>query len=150
MLRCSILPSASQLFSVNLMDFSTILKPSGCIYLPFQNHCLNMVVKHIDLLKTKYSITFLKRWELEEVALWKSTQEIDAEVMENVFRKKLDQEDYWCTITIGKTDATLSEASYSVLNGLKEDIASIRFMRLELLPAAEEPFGSKVRAYCKG
>ena len=109
-----------------------------------------MVVKHIDLLKTKYSITFLKRWELEEVALWKSTQEIDAEVMENVFRKKLDQEDYWCTITVGKTDATLSEASYSVLNGLKEDIASIRFMRLELLPAAEEPFGSKVRAYCKG
>ena len=48
-----------------------------------------MVTKNIRKLKKRYSITFLKKWELDEISLWKHTQDIDEDVMLQVFRKKV-------------------------------------------------------------
>jgi hypothetical protein len=48
-----------------------------------------MCVKNINKLRKNYSVTFLKKWELDEIALWKHTQDIDEDVMQYVYRKKV-------------------------------------------------------------
>ena len=48
-----------------------------------------MCVKNINKLRKNYSVTFLKKGELDEIALWKHTQDIDEDVMQKVFRKKV-------------------------------------------------------------
>ncbi|GMH57536.1 hypothetical protein TrRE_jg8089 [Triparma retinervis] len=118
-------------FTANLTNFASILAPNGCVYLPFQEHTFNMCVKNINKLRKNYSVTFLKKWELDEIALWRYTQDIDEDVMQNVYRKKLEQEEEYCILyNFNKiADDSYTQAALSWL----DDIPNTRYIKLRLL-----------------
>ncbi|GMH73469.1 hypothetical protein TL16_g06203 [Triparma laevis f. inornata] len=115
------------LFKTNLPDFHQILKTSGSVYLPFKAHCFNELSRNLKTLSPLYDITFLKRWELGEVTLWRHTQDIDPETMEGVFRKNIDQEDLYCELDVkelNQSPAVLEAFSWI------DDVENIRFIKL--------------------
>ena len=66
------------------------------IFIPFLPHTFSSIVKEADAMKEKYVISFLTRGDLDQVTLWRGTQQIDPEVMNHTFRKVINQEDEWC------------------------------------------------------
>ncbi|GMH70443.1 hypothetical protein TrRE_jg627, partial [Triparma retinervis] len=122
-------------FSSSLHNLASILAPNGCVYLPFQEHTFNMCVKHIHKIRENYSVTFLKKSELNEIALWRYTQDIDEDVMQNVYGKKIGQEEEYCIL---KNSNKISDDSYTqaVLSWL-DDVPNTRYIKLRLLSAPE-------------
>ncbi|GMH77270.1 hypothetical protein TrST_g10541 [Triparma strigata] len=118
----------AHLFKTNLPDFHKILKKDGAVYFPFKAHCFNKLVENLSTLSSLYDITFLKRWDLEEVILWRHTQDIDPEIMENVFRKKIDQEDLYCELDKQELNTQL-EAVGDIFSWI-DDVENIRFIKM--------------------
>ena len=135
------LVTTPQLFSENLPAFHTILSKTGSVYFPFKAHCLNRICHNLSALAPLYDITFLKRWELDEVKLWKFTQNVDPDIMENVFRKNIDQEDKYCLIDEAELDLNVSGVRevYSWIEG-KGDV---RFIKLTPVEGRKEEAGGK-------
>ena len=76
-----------------------VTSDAGVIYLPFCENCLVEVVSCIKQLSDVFVITFMTKHELDEHTLWKATNTIDAESMQDWLGKKLDQEEEYCKVT---------------------------------------------------
>ena len=79
------------------MANNNILSEGGVIYLPFQLSIFSQIVAHYNILREKYSISFIGC--TQKNTLWSCTQEIVAKEMLEVFEKKIDQEEQYCIIT---------------------------------------------------
>jgi hypothetical protein len=66
-----------------------VTSDAGVIYLPFCENCLVEVVSCIKQLSEVFVITFMTKHELDEHTLWKATNTVDAESMQNWLGKKL-------------------------------------------------------------
>jgi len=90
-------------FLTTIPQFVTmnVLEDDGVVYLPFCMQCFNQLVSCLEEIAACYNIHLLYKGELEEVSLWKTTQNIDANVMQHVFGKALDQEEQYCKLTLG-------------------------------------------------
>lgn len=111
----------------------------GVIYLPFCLHCLKEIVASSGKLSKYYSIAFLHKDELNDCALWTGTQSIDSGIMLSVFGKVIGQEEIYCVITEQQIKSMEDEPRVTKVDVLKfvetlDDISSIRFIALELLP----------------
>lgn len=114
--------------------------PRGVIYLPFCFHCFKEVVATFDKLSQFYNVSFLRKGELKQVALWSGTQTIHAGTMQSVFGKQLDQEEMYCTITeqqlkFMEEDPDISRSTLMEIASSLEDFPDIRFIVLEPLPS---------------
>ena len=70
---------------------NNILSEGGVIYLPFQISIFTEIVAHYDILREKYSISFVEC--TPNNTLWSCTQNIVAKEMIDVFEKTIDQEE---------------------------------------------------------
>ena len=77
---------------------NNILSEGGIIYLPFQISIFTEIVAHYDILREKYSISFVDC--TPNNTLWSCTQNIVATEMIDVFEKTIDQEEKYCTIKV--------------------------------------------------
>ena len=64
---------------------------------PFQISFFSQIVANIKTLKKKYSISFIGC--TDNNTLWSCTQNISKAEMQQVFDKKIDQEELYCTVT---------------------------------------------------
>ena len=85
-------------FSRTLVDLVDVLTHSGVVYLPFCLHVFREVLVCQDQLLQSYDVEFLRKGELNSVAIWAGTQTIDAATMQGVLAKRRDQEEIYCTI----------------------------------------------------
>lgn len=69
----------------------------GVIFLPFQLSFFSQIVANIETLKKNYYISFVGY--TENNTLWSCTQKISEEEMQQVFEKKRNQEEQYCTVT---------------------------------------------------
>ena len=111
----------------------------GAVYLPFCFHCFKEVVATFGKLRRFYNIAFLRKGELETLALWSGTQTIDADKMQSIFGKRLSQEETYCSISLQQlksmeNDPDVSKAEIMNIARSLEDFADVRFIVLEPLP----------------
>jgi hypothetical protein len=132
----------SSFFQRNLVSFAkdNLLKPTGAIYLPFCFHCFKQVLIGFPVLRKYYNISFLRKGELDQIALWKGTQQINEKVMQGILGKHLTQEDTYCTfgprdVCEAMDDPAVSKEDLVQLARSLENFGDIRFMRLDLLPS---------------
>ena len=85
--------------SNNIEGGDYITSDSGVIYLPFCENCFVEVVACSNVLSKVFTISFMRKDELEEHTLWKATNTISAASMQDWLEKKLDQEEEYCKLT---------------------------------------------------
>jgi hypothetical protein len=107
------------------------------IYLPFCFHCFKSIVAFGEKIKQYFNISFLRKNELNCVALWSGTQCIDSVQMQNVLGKRKDQEEVYCTfgarhIKEMESGSASKEELFALASSL-EDFPDIRFIILEPL-----------------
>jgi len=79
-------------------DDNSINQNTPCgVYLPFCFHVFRQVINALPILREYFAITFLRKKDLHEVALWKGTQTIDECRMKSLLGKRRDQEEVYCT-----------------------------------------------------
>jgi hypothetical protein len=126
--------------SNNISGGDYVTSNAGVVYLPFCENCFVEVVACSDTLSKVFSISFLPKNELDEHTLWKATNTISADSMQDWLEKKLDQEEEYCKLTrkklvhgsaIGSTTVTKEE----VLNVFDRinNVESIRMIKLTAL-----------------
>ena len=76
---------------------NNILTVGGVIYLPFQIFFSSQIVANIKTLKKSYSISFIGC--TNNNTLWSCNQKISKAEMQQVFDKKIDQEELYYTVT---------------------------------------------------
>jgi hypothetical protein len=76
-----------------------ITSDAAVIYLPFCENCFVEVVACSDVLSKVFTISFMQKHELDEHTLWKATNTISAESMQDWLEKKLNQEESYCKLT---------------------------------------------------
>jgi hypothetical protein len=122
----------------------------GVVYLPFCAHCCKEVVGAIDVLSEYYQISFVKKDELPGHSLWKGTMDIDANIMQGILGKRLDQEEIYCTfrpkdIMESMEDSHISKpAVLKVLHAIV-DYEDVRMIKLRPLRQHEPPSVMKER-----
>ena len=108
------------------------------MYLPFCFHCVKEVTAAIDILSKYYAISFLRKSELAEHALWSATNSIDPNIMQQEFKKAIAQEEIYCTFKPQEAYSAAEDAHISkkeviqVLRGI-EDFEDIRMIKLTAL-----------------
>lgn len=111
---------------------------TGVVYLPFCFHCLKAIAALYEEVSVFFRVTFLRKGELSEVALWTGTQFIDGTVMASVFGKNLSQEEIYCKVTAQQL-RSMEDEPYITRTDLFKfmerlgDISLVRFIVLELL-----------------
>ncbi len=80
------------------MDF--IFSSAAVVYLPFCSHCFREVVASYDVLSKFYTISFIRRDQLDEHSLWKSTNTISPDAMQHWLGKAVNQEEAYCKIKL--------------------------------------------------
>ena len=68
----------------------------GIIFLPFQLYFFSQIVANIKTLNKNYSIPFIGC--TNNNTLWSCTQKISKAEMQQVFDKKIYQEELYCTV----------------------------------------------------
>jgi hypothetical protein len=109
------------------------------IFLPFCFHCFQSVVTYTAILTSYYNISFLRKNQLQCIALWAGTQTVDKQRMQHILGKRIDQEEVYCTFSArhmkemecSATGASKQELIH-IANSL-EDFPDIRFILLEPL-----------------
>ena len=76
-----------------------ITSDSATIYLPFCENCFVEVVACSNVLSETFTISFMTKGELDEHTLWKATNTISAQSMQDWLQKKIDQEEEYCKLT---------------------------------------------------
>eukprot|EP00956_Cyclotella_meneghiniana_P044896 scaffold342210_cov79-Cyclotella_meneghiniana.AAC.1 len=76
-----------------------IASDSATIYLPFCENCFVEVVACSNVLSKSFTISFMTKGELDEHTLWKATNTISAQSMQDWLQKKIDQEEEYCQLT---------------------------------------------------
>ena len=79
-------------------DEGYIASTAAVVYLPFCSHCLSQVVACHDNLSQYYTISFLRKDQLEEHTLFKATNTICAESMRGWLAKTINQEEIYCKL----------------------------------------------------
>ncbi|GKZ00500.1 hypothetical protein MPSEU_001002400 [Mayamaea pseudoterrestris] len=140
-------------FESSLVSFATldVVGPDAQIYLPFCLHCFKEVLICQDVLLKHYNISFLRKIQLNDIALWKGTQNIDRRIMQGVLGKQLNQEEVYCSFG-PQTLAEDGSNSYITNDEVRkycrqlEDFASIRFIVLQALPKVTQARTRKQQA----
>ena len=110
----------------------------GVIYLPFCFHCLKEIVALYATLSLYYNVSFLRKGELGEIALWVGTQSLDRNTMASIFGKELSQEEIYCVVSQQQIRSMQDEPRVTkadvkfFVKGLG-DLSEIRFIVLEVL-----------------
>ena len=109
--------------------------PCG-VYILFCLHCFRQIVNALDLLRPYFAIYFLRKKDLHEISLWRGTQTINPQSMQQLLGKFIDQEDIYCTfgyqeVMEAGTRATdePKEILVDILSRL-EDFEDIRMIKL--------------------
>jgi hypothetical protein len=145
---------ARKFFSQVLVDLCRVLQaPSsngngdssegGVVYLPFCYHCFQQVLACRDILTQHYNVSFVRKGtrEMEQICLWHGTRQINTDIMQNVFGKRLDQEEVYCTFGPRHVQEVMDDGYISkakVLDTCRrlEDFHDIRFIALRRIPGA--------------
>ncbi|EED92450.1 predicted protein [Thalassiosira pseudonana CCMP1335] len=118
------------------IDEDYVSSTSAVVYLPFSQHCFAQVVACLDNLSEVFTISFLRKDELEEHSLWKATNTISAKSMQDWLGKSIDQEEKYCTLTRSQLNQddkyVLGEEVLSVFDRI-EDSPSVRMIKLTAL-----------------
>lgn len=118
------------------IDEDYVSSTSAVVYLPFSQHCFAQVVACFDNLSEVFTISFLRKDELEEHSLWKATNTISAKSMQDWLGKSIDQEEKYCTLTRSQLNQddkyVLGEEVLSVFDRI-EDSPSVRMIKLTAL-----------------
>ena len=116
-----------------------VLAQDGAIYLPFCLHCFKEVLAAKEILLKYFNISFLLKNDLHRNSLWKGTQDIEARVMQNVFGKRIDQEEKYCTFR--REDIASSLQGTSIRTSVVLDVSfriekfhEVRFIELKRIP----------------
>jgi len=130
--------TASRKSNSRLQPHGTSGSGGGAVYLPFCFHCVKEVTAAIDILSKYYAISFLRKSELAEHALWSATNSIDPNIMQQEFKKAIAQEEIYCTFKPQEAYSAAEDAHISkkeviqVLRGI-EDFEDIRMIKLTAL-----------------
>ena len=110
---------------------------SGVVHLPFCLHCFKEVIAAFPRLKQHYNISFLRKHELDTIALWAGTQNIDASTLQGALGKRADQEEVYCTFSsrdiLGVMEDCISKNELLDIARRLEDFSDTRFIVLESL-----------------
>ena len=112
---------------------NNILSEGGVIYLPFQISIFTEIVANYDILREKYSISFVDC--TPNNTLWSCTQNIVATEMIDVFEKTIDQEEKYCTIKVqeitqnGLTNVVRTEDLQEIFSRIN-NCENVRFIQL--------------------
>ena len=111
------------------------------IYFPFLTHSFCKIVDSVADLCTCYVISFVYKSEAREISLYLGTEEIDGEVMIQVFQRRADQDDTQCKVDPGQideSDCKYRKAHYiSTLDKIK-NCEDVRFIKLRPLKHGEQ------------
>lgn len=110
----------------------------GVVYLPFCYHVVKEIVAALRILSQYYDISFLSSSQLSEHALWRSTQDLPADLMQKVFGKQLNQEDLYCTfgprdVFECMEDTRVSKVQVVEVLSRIEDFDQIRMIKCQAL-----------------
>jgi len=114
---------------------------SGVVYLPFTLHVVARIVAAYKELSECYTISFMKKSELSEHALWYATSQINPESMQSYLGKAINQEDTYCTFSIAEVkqtsfrDVTKQEV-LDIITAIDE-FQEVRMIRLQALNNGE-------------
>ena len=131
----NVLETPKQVFNSNLQ--------AGSLYLPFCVHCITQIIASLDHIKEIFKITFVKRSQLNQIALWSGTATIDRTTMQEWLGKEKGQEEIYCTFQPrdfyeGIDDPSVSkEHVLQILRGI-EDFEEVRMIRLQPLTIHEK------------
>ena len=122
----------------SFVEEKVLKEKTGVVYLPFCLHCFKEVYVCFNAIRKYYDISFVKKGELDEVLLWKGTQQIDARIMQGVLGKKRSQEEKYCTfarteVMQSMEDSDVSKKDLIELACTLEDFPDVRFIRLKQL-----------------
>lgn len=76
-----------------------ITSDCGVVYLPFCENCMVEVVAWSKVLQEVFTISFMLKENLDEHVLWRATNTISAQSMQDWLGKKLDQEEDYCKVS---------------------------------------------------
>ena len=102
-----------------------VTSTAAVVYLPSNVHCLSQVVACYDKLSQYYTISFLRKDQLDEHTLWKATNTISPESMQGFLAKTINQEEIYCKLDIGQVKRGTGDASVTT-----EDILDV-FNRID-------------------
>jgi len=116
-------------FFVSALEANTtedfISSTAAVVYLPFSSHCLSQVVSCYDNLSQFYTISFLRKDQLDEHTLWKATNTISPESMIGWLAKTINQEEIYCKLDARQIKHGTGDASVT-----KEDVLDV-FNRID-------------------
>ena len=119
-------------------DQDFVYSSSAVVYLPFCSHCLREVVACSSELSKYYTISFLRKDQLDEHTLWKSTNTISPDSMQGWLGKAIDQEEKYCTInaqeiSIGADHAHVTTESVRNIFKRIDRVNEVRMIKLTAL-----------------
>ena len=123
---------------------NNILSEGGVIYLPFQISIFTEIVAHYNILRKKYSISFIER--TPNNTLWSCTHKIKATEMQDVFEKRIDQVEQYCTITVqeikqnGLSNVVRTDDLLEIFHRINNP-ENIRFIQLIFAKGDNVPLG---------
>ena len=108
-------------------ESSYVTSDAAVVYLPFSSHCFRQVIGCYANLSKYYTISFLKKEELDEHTLWKATNTISPSSMQIWLAKSIDQEEKYCTL------------DYSEIRGFSDDEFATREDIINIFNRIAEP-----------
>jgi len=108
-------------------DSAYLTSDAAVVYLPFSSHCFRQVVACYENLSKFYTISFLKKEDLDEHTLWKATNTISPSSMQVWLAKSIDQEEKYCKL------------DYSEIRGFSDDEFATREDIINIFNRIAEP-----------
>eukprot|EP00986_Skeletonema_menzelii_P008966 scaffold3933_cov155-Skeletonema_menzelii.AAC.2 len=108
-------------------DDTYVTSDAAVVYLPFSSHCFRQVVACYENLSKFYTISFLKKEDLDEHTLWKATNTISPSSMQVWLAKSIDQEEKYCKL------------DYSEIRGFSDDEFATREDIINIFNRIAEP-----------
>ena len=135
---CSFLSTKNRNINTSLLQEGGA---SGVVYLPFTLHVVTRIVAAYKELSECYTISFMKKSELSEHALWYATSQINPDSMQSYLGKNINQEDTYCTFSMAEVKQTSFRdvTKQDVLDILTviDEIHEVRMIRLQALHQGE-------------
>lgn len=119
-------------------DSTYVTSDAAVVYLPFSSHCFHQVVACYEKLSKFFTISFLKKEDLDEHTLWKATNTISPSSMQVWLAKSIDQEEKYCKLDYSEIKAlsddefATREEIVNIFNRIKEpdEVRMIKLMAL--------------------